>query len=226
MTAVPLSLADVGKFVALGHTFPSHRQYDRAPNWPILWTVPECSIIPEDEPIQIPEYIHGAVPGAELAVVIDDDLWQATTAQAREGIAGFTVSNDVRVKGSFPGYPYGELQEYPIGRGYHILPTFSPTLTRYVDLDPEDASELSVEIRIDGDTVFSGSTSEMDWGIIELVQHVSRIVRLAPGDIISLGDASDPTTYLEQSEVVECEIEEVGTLRNPIEIEPSDFPPT
>ena len=219
--AETFDVSDIGTFVALGHTFASHRQYGRSPEWPILWTVPSCSIVAEGEAIHIPDYVEQVVPGAELAVVIGDHLWQANEEEARDGIEGFTISNDVRVKGRFPGYPYGDAQEHAIGRGYHILPTFSPTLTSYVPLDAEAANSLDVTIRIDNETIFTGSTSEMDWDVGEIVQHVSRIIELENGDVLSLGDASDPTTYLEDADSVECEIEELGVLKNPIVTESS-----
>jgi 2-keto-4-pentenoate hydratase/2-oxohepta-3-ene-1,7-dioic acid hydratase in catechol pathway len=130
----------------------------------------------------------------------------------------------VRIKGLFPGFPYGDEQENEMGRGYHIMPTFSPTLTEYVPLTLEAADDLDVAIRIDEETVFTGSTAGMDWSVVDLVRHVSTIVELEPWDVISLGDASDPMTYLEDADVVECEIEELGTLRNPIELEASGAP--
>lgn len=215
----------IGTFVALGHTYASHRQHANPPKWPICWTVPACSIVPEGAPVRIPSFVEGVVPGAELAVVVGERLKQASTAAASAAIEGFTISNDVRVTGPFPGYPYGDAQSHPIGRGYHILPTFSPTLSNVVALDPETAGDRAVEIRIDDETIFSGSTSGMDWSVPELVSHVSFVVELTPGDVISLGDASDPDTYLENADVVECSIEGIGTLRNPITVEESSASP-
>lgn len=214
----PLALEEIGTFVALGHTYPAHRQYDTGPEWPICWTVPAASIVPEEEPIRIPDYVDGVVPGAELAVVIGESLWQASEAEARAAIAGFTVSNDVYVTGRFPGYPYGDAQAHPMGRGYHILPTFSPTLSSVVDLEPEAAGKLAVEIRVDGEEIFSGSTSEMDWSVPELVRHASFVVELSPGDVVSLGDGSTPERSLDDADHVECWIEGIGVLRNPITV--------
>lgn len=221
----PLALDDIETFVALGHTFPSHRQYSQTPNWPILWTVPQCSIVPENEAINIPSYVDQVVPGAELAVVIGERIWQCSRDEAREAIEGFTISNDVSIKGEFPGYPYGGEQAHRIGRGFHILPSFSPTLSEYTPLKPSEAENLSIEIRIDGKSIFSGSTESMDWPIVDIVRHVSSIVELFSGDVISLGDASDPTTYLESADTVECEIEKIGTLSNPIEFVDGSYDP-
>lgn len=213
-------LDSIGTFVALGGSFSTHRRYDSQPEWPILWTVPKGAIIAENEPIQIPSYVSDVVPGPEPAAIIGDvgdGLWQASPEEAADAVKGFTVSNDVTAKSKFPSHPYPE-QTGSLGRGYKIFPTFSPTLAAYEPLDPSviDAG-VQVEATIDGETVVEGSTETMDWTVGELVAHVSKIIKLEENDVISLGDPSQPTGFLDEAESVTCTVERVGELTNPIE---------
>ncbi|MFC7044782.1 fumarylacetoacetate hydrolase family protein [Halobacteriaceae archaeon GCM10025711] len=215
-----LDLDTIGTFVALGGSFSTHRRMDSQPEWPILWTVPKQAIIPEGEPIQLPPYVEDVVPGPEPAVVIDDvgeGLFRASVEEAADAVKGFTVSNDVTAKGKFPAYPYPD-QEGSLGRGYKIFPTFSPTLSRYEPLAADAIdTDTTVEAVIDGETVVSGSTDTMDWTVAELVAHVSKILRLQENDVISLGDPSQPTGYLDDASEVICRVENVGELTNPVQ---------
>jgi 2-keto-4-pentenoate hydratase/2-oxohepta-3-ene-1,7-dioic acid hydratase in catechol pathway len=212
-------LDSIGTFIALGGSFSTHRRQDAEPEWPILWTVPSQTIIAEEEPIEIPSYVEDVVPGPEPAAIIGDvgdGLWQATEEEAAEAIKGFTVSNDVTAKGKFPSRPYPE-QEGSLGRGYKSFPTFSPTLSQYVEVDPAELdSGVMVEAEIDGETVVSGSTDTMDFTIGELVAHVSKIIRLQENDVISLGDPSQPTGFLDDASEVTCRVEKIGELTNPV----------
>lgn len=212
-------LDSIGTFVALGGSFSTHRRQDAEPEWPILWTVPKQTIVPEGADIEIPSYIEDVVPGPEPAAIIGDvgdGLWQATEEEAAEAIKGFTISNDVTTKGKFPSHPYPE-QEGSLGRGYKSFPTFSPTLSGYVELDPSELdSGVMVEATIDGETVVSGSTDTMDFTVAELVAHVSKIINLQENDVISLGDPSQPTGFLDDASEVTCKVEKIGELTNPI----------
>lgn len=212
-------LDDVGTFVALGGSFSTHRRQESEPEWPILWTVPEQTIVPEGDAIEIPSYLDNVIPGPEPAVVVGDagdGLWQASEAEAAEAIKGFTVSNDVTTKGTFPAYPYPD-QDGSLGRGYKSFPTFSPTLSGYVPLEPDAIDDdTMVEAIVDGETIVSGSTDTMDFTVVELVSHVSKIIKLQENDIISLGDPSEPSGALDEAEEVTCRVEGVGELTNPV----------
>ncbi|UWG46326.1 2-keto-4-pentenoate hydratase/2-oxohepta-3-ene-1,7-dioic acid hydratase (catechol pathway) [Halanaeroarchaeum sp. HSR-CO] len=213
-------LDSIGTFIALGGSFSTHRRQDAEPEWPIMWTVPHQGIIPEGEAIEIPSYVEDVVPGPEPAVIIDDvgdGLWQATEEEAAAAVKGFTISNDVTAKGKFPAYPYPE-QEGSLGRGYKSFPTFSPTLAGYEPLEADAIdNDTMVEAFIDGETVVSGSTDTMDFTVVELIAHVSKIINLQENDVISLGDPSQPTGYLDDAEEVTCKVEKIGELTNPIE---------
>ncbi|MFB6298857.1 MAG: fumarylacetoacetate hydrolase family protein [Halobacteriales archaeon] len=215
VTADSFTLNAVGTFVALGGTFSAHKRFDTEQRWPFLWTVPDPSIIPDGDPIRIPADVEQAAPGPELCAVISDPLWQADPAEVADALAGFTISNDVKSYGEFPAYPYEGVDER-VGRGYHILPTFTPTLGSVTPLSLEEAMDLRMETFIDGERIVDASTAEMQWSVAEMVAHVSRIVPLDPNDVVSLGDPIHPDTFLDDAESVTCRIEKIGELTNPI----------
>lgn len=213
-------LDDIGTFIALGGSFSTHRRQEEEPEWPIMWTVPDQTIVPEGAAIEIPSYLENVIPGPEPAVIIDDvegGLWQATEEEAAKAIKGFTVSNDVTTKGTFPAYPYPN-QDGSLGRGYKSFPTFSPTLSGYEPLEADAIDDgTMVEAIVDGETVVSGSTDTMDFTVTELIAHVSKIVRLQENDVISLGDPSEPSGELDDASEVTCRVEGIGELTNPVE---------
>ena len=206
-----LSKQDIGKFVALGGTFQSHLdENDRTYRWPDLWIVPEEGLINEEETIKIPQRVEKIKPGAEITAVLGDDIYEADEQEAWNAVKGFTISNDVTASGDWPGWSdpdHGMIT----GVGYKLLPTFSPILTEYVEKGEEpDYDDLSVEVRVDGETTVSGSTSQMAFSIPEMVSFASNICKLQENDVVALGDPGNPTNFLDDAESVTCEIEGIG----------------
>lgn len=210
-------LNQVTNFVALGGTYAAHRDGETAPRWPPnLWTVPEQAIVPEGEPITIPPYTEDVVLGPELAVIIGHPLWQATEREAQNAIKGFTISNDITTLGEFPGCPHLGQDDHS-GRGFKIFPSFNPTLAKYEMLDVNAVTDLRIQASVDNEVVVDASTANMGWRVSELIKHVSKIVRLEENDIVSLGEPSGTTIFIDQADQVTCEIDGIGSLRNPVE---------
>ena len=76
--------------------------------------------------------------------------------------------------------------------------------------------------RVNGETVQDGNTASMIFGVAETIAFLSQIMTLEPGDIIAtgtpagVGDARTPKLFLHAGDIVEVEIEGIGTLRNPV----------
>jgi 2-keto-4-pentenoate hydratase/2-oxohepta-3-ene-1,7-dioic acid hydratase in catechol pathway len=210
--------ADIGKFVALGGGFQLHLdEKDRTYRWPDLWVVPNEAVIGEGEAIKIPDRVEKIKPGSELTAVIGDDIYEAGEDEAWDAIKGFTISNDVTASGDWPGWSdpdHGMIT----GVGYKLLPTFSPILGEYVKKDDESVyDDLTVEVRVDGETVVSGSTAQMTFTIGEMISFASNVCELHENDVVALGDPGDPSQFLDDADSVTCEIEGIGTLTNPVE---------
>ena len=216
-----LAVEDVGTFVALGGTFAAHRAVssvhsETQPRWPPnLWTVPAAAIIPDGAPIELPPYAEQVTIGPEPVAVIGGSLYRASVDEAAAAIVGFTISNDLAALGEFPAYPYPD-QETHSGRGFKIMPGFSPMLETYTRIDLDSFGGRTIEARIDGELAAEGTTDQLDWSPAEIVAHVSKIVPLEPNDVVSLGEPSTEHHYLDEAESVTCRIEGIGELTNPV----------
>jgi len=82
--------------------------------------------------------------------------------------------------------------------------------------------DLALGCSVDGETVQDGTTADMVFGVAETIAFLSRIMTLEPGDIIATGTPAgvgmsrDPKLFLKSGDVVEVEIDGIGTLRNPV----------
>lgn len=213
-----LHVDDIGTFVALGGTFHSHLdEKERTYRWPDLWAVPDTAVIPEGEPIRIPDRVEDVKPGSELTAVIGEPIADADKEAAWDAVKGFTVSNDVTVSGDWPGWSdpdHGMIT----GVGYKLLPTFSPISTTYTPKgELEDYEDLKVTVDVDGERAVEGTTKLLAFTIPELVSFASSIVPLEENDVVALGDPGNPSKFLDDADSVTCEIEDVGTLTNPVE---------
>ena len=67
-----------------------------------------------------------------------------------------------------------------------------------------------------------GSTADMIWGVAELIEYISRVITLEPGDLVVTGTPSgvgvfrDPPVFLEPGDRARCEIERIGMVENPV----------
>lgn len=211
-----LPLNSIGKLVALGGAFSTHAADERPTKWPDVWVTTEETRIGPNESIRLPPEVEKVTVGPEITVVIGSSLHRASESEAAEAVKGFTLTNDVTAKGEWPGYSQKN-HEFITGVGYKIFPTFRPVLTEYADLNIEETMDLTVEAVVDGETVVSGSTSNMSFGVAELVAHASKIVPLEKNDLLALGDPGSPTGYIDDASEVTCRIERIGELTNTIE---------
>jgi 2-keto-4-pentenoate hydratase/2-oxohepta-3-ene-1,7-dioic acid hydratase in catechol pathway len=97
------------------------------------------------------------------------------------------------------------------GKSFDTFCPLGPAIL--VDPDPED---LEVVLRVDGEERQRGHTSQMAWGIVELVAYVARYMTLEPGDVILTGTPAGVAT-LAPGQTIETEVSGVGVLRNPVE---------
>ncbi len=133
---------------------------------------------------------------------------------ASDYIAGYTAINDVSGRGT----QFADEQFFR-GKSYDTFALMGPALVPDARLDP---SQLDVACRVNGETMQSSNTQEFIFNIDELVEYISGITTLRPGDVISTGTPGgvgifrDPPELLEPGDTVEVEIDGIGTLANPI----------
>jgi 2-keto-4-pentenoate hydratase/2-oxohepta-3-ene-1,7-dioic acid hydratase in catechol pathway len=178
------------------------------------------AIIGPDEPVIYPSHLTQELDyELELAVVTKKAGKHFTADQAHEYIGGYVIFNDVTAR---------DIQRREMKSGVFSLckgiDTFCPLGPCIVTADEiPNPHALAMELRVNGKARQTSHSSKMSVKIPEILAHYSPMGYSA-GDVISTGTVSgvaafsgDPTAlYLKPGDVMECEIEQIGVLRNPV----------
>ncbi len=151
----------------------------------------------------------------ELVVVMGREAYRVSAAEADEYIAGVTVGQDITDR---TGQMLGQLPQFSMAKSH---PGFSPIGPELVTLDEiDDLSALSLTCKVNGTTVQQGSISELTHSVGELIQYISHICRLYPGDLIftgtpdGIGHRANPPRYLSPRDVLFSSISGIGTMEH------------
>jgi 2-keto-4-pentenoate hydratase/2-oxohepta-3-ene-1,7-dioic acid hydratase in catechol pathway len=204
-----------GKIVAIGLNYMDHVRESGAepPAKPLVFCKFTTSLIGDGDEIRIPRALTERVDWEiELAAIIGETARNVSEADALKVVSGYTIANDVSAR---------DLQ-FADGQWVRAksLDTFCPLGPRVVEID--DPQNLKLLTRVNGETVQDSSTSEMIFSVAELVSFCSHSFTLDPGDVIvtgtpwGCGEFMEPKRSLKHGDVVECEIEGIGVLRNPV----------
>jgi len=204
------------KFVSLGGVFSTHTEDGRPKKWPDLWLVPDEAIVQDGDEIILPPEVENVYIGPEITAVVGDEMWRVSEENVADAIAGFTVSTDVTVKGEWPGYA-NENTPHITGTGYKIFPTFRPALSTYEPLDTNEITNLRTKSFVDGTIDIDSSTKGMGFDLLEIFTHISKIIKLQPGDLVALGDPGNAQLPIDNASEIRSEVELLGTLTNPVE---------
>lgn len=208
---------DPDKIVCLGLNYRDHA--DEAglstPVVPMLFAKFRNSLVGPFDPIVLPTLSTEVDYEAELAVVIGATCKHVTPERALDFVAGVMAFNDVSAR---------DLQmQTSQFTGGKAIDTFGPSGPALVTLDEiSDIQALRLATRVNGQTLQNGSTANMIFSVAEIVSYLSRLMTLVPGDVIATGTPAGvgftrhPPVYLTKGDVVEVEVERVGTLRNPV----------
>jgi len=200
------------KVVAIGLNYKSHLHGRDTPKVPEPFLKTPSSVIGPGDSIVIPrEASQESVridEEAELSLVIGRRCKRATRDNALSYVLGYTCGNDV----SGRQWQRGDLQWWRA----KSCDTFTP-LGPYIvtDVDP---SSLPVAARVNGKTVQESNTSDLLYDIPTIIEFVSRVMTLEPGDVIMTGTPGD-TAELHSGDTVEVAIAGIGVLSNPVRAE-------
>jgi 2-keto-4-pentenoate hydratase/2-oxohepta-3-ene-1,7-dioic acid hydratase in catechol pathway len=185
------------------------------PEAPTLFAKSPSAVIADGDPIVVPPHVTQPDYEGELAVVISERARDVPVADALSVVAGVTVAHDVSARD----------HQYTTGQWTwsKSFDTFCPLGPELVSLDEIDlALGLAIETRVSGEVLQASNTSELVFGVPELIAWISQGCTLEPGDIIltgtpaGVGAARTPPRWLVDGDVVEITIGGVGTLRNPV----------
>ena len=201
-----------GKIVAIGLNYKSHLGDREPPKVPEPFYKTTSAMIGHDDPIIIPrEAIEEGVnvqPEAEFTLVMGKRCKRATRADALSYVLGYTCGNDVSAR----DWQRNDLQWWRAKSS----DTFAPIGPFIVsDLDP---SNVRLICRINGEVVQEQLTSDLLYDVPRIIEFVSSMITLEPGDVIMTGTPGFPGN-IHAGDTVEVEVEGVGVLRNPVTAE-------
>lgn len=206
-----------GKIVCVGLNYRQHilEMGRELPEFPTLFAkYAEALVGPADDIVHPPE-TDALDWEAELVVVLGSAVRRADAAEAARAIAGFTVMNDVTAR----DWQYRTAQ-WLQGKTFEATTPLGPLLVTPDELPGEVAPELELGAWVNDDQVQHASTSDLVFGPVALVQYVSTILTLQPGDVIAtgtpggVGHARKPPRYLVRGDVLRTSVHGVGELRN------------
>jgi 2-keto-4-pentenoate hydratase/2-oxohepta-3-ene-1,7-dioic acid hydratase in catechol pathway len=163
-------------------------------------------VVGPDANVVHPAISHDVQHEAELAAVIGKVARHVKAEDASAFILGYTAANDVTAR---------DLQardgQWARAKGFDTFCPLGPAIE--TELDPLE--KLAVICRVNGDVRQAGFTSDMVFGVAEIIEHVTAVMTLLPGDVILTGTPSG-VGKVEVGDVMEVEVDGIGTLRNPV----------
>ncbi|MFB6268390.1 MAG: fumarylacetoacetate hydrolase family protein [Halobacterium sp.] len=203
-----------GKIACVGLNYHDHaeEQDEPVPEKPMLFAKSSTAVTGPDAAIVHPEDVDQVDYEVELAVVVGRTAKDVDREDAADYVAGYTVLNDVSARDA-----QFEDEQFFRGKSYDTFAPMGPELVTGDDVDP---NSLDVALRVNGDTKQASNTDQFIFDVYDVVAYLSRVMTLEPGDVISTGTPGgvgvfrDPPDLLEPGDVVEAEIEGIGTLRN------------
>jgi 2-keto-4-pentenoate hydratase/2-oxohepta-3-ene-1,7-dioic acid hydratase in catechol pathway len=186
-----------------------------APNYPAVFLRAADSLIGHGQPIIRPKVSRQLDYEGELAVIIGTRGRHISTTGALDHVAGYSCFND----GSVRDWQRHTKQATP-GKNFFATGALGPwLLTRDEIANPHD---LEIRTRLNGAVMQDSRTSAMLFDIPTFIAYVSAILPLEPGDVLATGTPSgvgysrQPPVFMAPGDIVEVEIERVGTLVNTI----------
>jgi 2-keto-4-pentenoate hydratase/2-oxohepta-3-ene-1,7-dioic acid hydratase in catechol pathway len=208
-----------GNVVAIGRNYQAHaeesaRAAGKAVDPPTVFTKAVTSVAgPNDDVVIDPAVTSQVDWEVELGVVVGRAALNVARARARDHIFGYMVVNDVSAR----DIQFGWGGQYFKGKS---LDGFCPTGPWIVTRDELDPGALRLSLRVNGETKQDASTSDMIYPVDAVIEWVSKGMTLRAGTIIATGTpdgvgfARTPPEFLKPGDVVEAEVEGIGTLRN------------
>ncbi|HEX8099497.1 MAG TPA: fumarylacetoacetate hydrolase family protein [Actinomycetota bacterium] len=195
------------KVVAIGKNYVEHaaEMGGEVPDEPVMFLKPSTSVIGPGDPIPYPSASRRLDHEAELAVVIGRFARRVLAEQAGSVILGYTCANDVTAR---------DLQQkdgqWTRAKGFDGFCPLGPWIETTVD--PND---VDVVCRVNGDVRQSARTSQLAFGVATLVEFITWVMTLLPGDVILTGTPAG-VGPLEVGDKVEVDIEGIGVLANEV----------
>ncbi len=211
-------VSSIGKYLSIGLNYSDHAAETGAaiPENPILFLKAVSSIIGPFDDVVMPRGSTQTDWEVELAVVIGKPAKYVSRENALDHVAGYCIANDVSER----HFQIKLSGQWTKGKSCDTYGPLGPWLvTRDEVADPQN---LSMSLDVNGKRMQTGNTSTMIFTVAEIIEHLSSLFTLHPGDVISTGTppgvgmGMDPPLYLQVGDVMELEIEGLGHQRQDV----------
>ena len=202
-------------FYCVGLNYAKHAAESglEPPKEPVLFNKATSCLSGPNDDVVIPRKSSKADWEVELGVVIGKEALYVSEEDALDYVAGYCIINDMSER------------EFQIERSGQWVkgksaPTFGPTGPYLVTTDEiPDPQVLNLKLSLNGEVLQNSNTSDMIFTVRQIVSHMSQFMQLMPGDIICTGTPEgvglgmNPPRYLKAGEVMELEIDGLGSQR-------------
>jgi 2-keto-4-pentenoate hydratase/2-oxohepta-3-ene-1,7-dioic acid hydratase in catechol pathway len=202
---------------AIGLNYRDHAAESKMelPKSPVVFFKLKSSIVGPGEPVVLPKNSTQPDYEAEMAVVIGKGGYRIAANDWQSHVYGYTIVNDVSAR---------DVQlatsQWTLGKSF---PTFCPIGPAIVTADEiGDPHALVISLSIDGEMLQNSNTRELVFRVPDLIEYISSITPLEPGDIISTGTPAgvglgrNPKRWIKPGETMTVTVEGLGSLVNPV----------
>jgi 2-keto-4-pentenoate hydratase/2-oxohepta-3-ene-1,7-dioic acid hydratase in catechol pathway len=194
------------KVICVGKNYEDHaaEMGGPPPDEPLIFMKPATSVLGPDASVVYPAITDELHHEAELAVVISRVARHVNAEDAGGYILGYTAANDVTAR---------DLQrsdgQWTRAKGFDTFCPLGPAIE--TELDPLE--RLAIICRVNGEVRQAGFTSDMIFGVGAIIEHITAVMTMLPGDVILTGTPSG-VSAVNVGDTMEVEIDGIGTLTN------------
>ena len=204
------------KTICVGQNYRAHilEMGSSVPDYPALFVKFASALIGANDPIVKPPDTDQLDYEVELGVVIGTTTRRVDANRALDHVAGYTVVNDISIR----DWQF-RTSEWLQGKSWDDSSPVGPVMVTTDELDAED---LRLWCEVDGSIRQDSRTSNMVFGVGELVSYISQFTTLYPGDLIATGTPGgvgfgrQPPEFLTVGQTVRCGVEGIGEMTNPV----------
>jgi len=204
-----LAPSEPSKIVCIGLNYREHARElnQKVPDEPIIFLKPPTAVISPGESIIYPRQSKRMDYEGELGVVISRRCKDVSARDADQYLLGYTCFNDITAR---------DLQQkdgqWIRAKSFDTFAPFGPWIAEARSMD---LGNTSIQTRVNGEVKQKSNTSDLIFNVPKLIEFISGIMTLLPGDVIATGTPPG-VGPVQKGDVIEVEIAGIGVLRNPV----------
>ena len=212
------------KLICIGTNYRDHiaeMGVQKMPKYPYSFLKPPTTtLIGSGTPLQLPEQAKQVDWEAELAVVIGQRARNVRGEDAMACVAGYSLLNDVSARDWIAAAPPVGI-DWVMQKAFDGFAPMGPLITPAAFVS--DPQRLSITLTVNGQVKQSSTTANMVFIVREIIEHLTSIMTLEPGDVIAtgtpagVGHGKKPPEYLKAGDIMVVEIEGLGQLETPVQ---------